>query len=318
MVRVDSDRVSRFAEYLRDAADVRPFHFSGDEPGAALPMRGADGALDLFFFCTAHQYGFWSERNGRYERPMIAPLEGKALKGSDYLFRCCTRALESRSDYFSPRHLKTLSDADWHRAFQDDNGINPLPMWDSHRAIIRGYIAWFAAEGTTPAEIVKRANASLHPLAAFLATAGRIPGYAEDPLRKKLQLLAVILENRPERFLRVTDPDAYEPIIDYHLQRSALRTGLVVVEDPALFRKLSARELVNEAEEQAVRAATFDAVAQLVRLSGKSVAAVDWFFFMNRRRCPEMTEPECAVCPVRASCRRETKLFQPVFRTTAY
>jgi hypothetical protein len=53
-------------------------------------------------------------------------------------------------------------------------------------------------------------------------------------------------------------------------------------------------------------------------LSGKSIQAVDWFFFNFRRRCPEMTEPECALCPVDPVCAHRKELFQPVFRTAFY
>jgi hypothetical protein len=35
-------------------------------------------------------------------------------------------------------------------------------------------------------------------------------------------------------------------------------------------------------------------------------------------RCPETTEPDCPACPVQKICARETALFQPVLRTTAY
>ena len=45
---------------------------------------------------------------------------------------------------------------------------------------------------------------------------------------------------------------------------------------------------------------------------------VDWFFFRNRTRCPEMTEPDCAVCPLDGACAQEKALFQPVHRTTFY
>jgi hypothetical protein len=43
-----------------------------------------------------------------------------------------------------------------------------------------------------------------------------------------------------------------------------------------------------------------------------------YFFFTNRTRCPEMTDPQCPVCPVQDVCARRTSLFQPVFRTEAY
>ena len=131
-------------------------------------------------------------------------------------------------------------------------------------------------------------------------------------------LLAIVLENRPEKFLPVRDPESAVPIIDYHLQRSALRTGLVRVEEGGLRRKLVDRELLREEEEAVVREATYEAIRRLMERSALSAAAVDWFFFQNRTRCPEMTEPDCPACPVQAICARETKLFQPVWRTTAY
>lgn len=317
-VTIDPHRLAEFARYLRVAGEVQPFHFCGAGPGQPLPPRGAPGVLELFFFVTAHQFGFWYEADGRYQQPMVATLEGVPLKGSDYLFRCATRVWEKRADFFDPARLAALDERALNTVFQDDQGRNPLPLWPENVNIIQGYIAWFLREATTPAALVDQANQSTYPLESFLARAGVIPGYAEDPLRKKLQLLAVILENRPEHFLRVTDPEAYEPIIDYHLQRSALRTGLVVVHEPALRARLAARQLVSEEDEQAVRSVTFEAIRQLCQQSGKSVAAVDWFFFTNRRRCPEMSVPDCAACPVQAICAQQVDLFQPVFRTTAY
>lgn len=317
-VITDPQRLEKFARYLCAAGEVQPFHFCGAGPGQPLPPRNAPGVLDLFFFVTAHQFGFWYEADGRYLKPMVAPLEGVDLKGSDYLFRCVTRTWEKRPDFFAPAHLAKLDEQALNAVFQDDHGRNPLPLWAENVNIIKGYAQWFLNEATTPGALVDQANQAARPLEAFLARAGVIPGYAEDPLRKKLQLLAVILENRPEHFLRVTDPDSYEPIIDYHLQRSALRTGLVVVNDAALRARLAARELVSEEDENEVRATTFEAIRQLCQRSGKSVAAVDWFFFTNRRRCPEMSVPDCAACPVQAICAQQVDLFQPVFRTTAY
>lgn len=317
-VTVDAARVEAFARFLGRAESVQPFHFCGSGPGQPLPPRDEPGVLEAFFFATAHQFGFWTEAGGRYHQPMIARVEEVPLKGSDFLFRCVTRAWETRADFFAPAHLATLDDAAWYRIFADDAGVNPLPMWSDNLSIIHGYTAWFQREATTPRAVVEQANAAARPLEAFLRKAGTLPGYAEDPLQKKLQLLAVILENRPEHFLRVTDPESYAPIIDYHLQRSALRTGLVVVRDAALRTRLEDRALVTDAEENEIRRATFAAIRQLCEQSGKSVAAVDWFFFTNRKRCPEMSEPECAVCPVQSICARQTRLFQPVFRTTAY
>ena len=141
---------------------------------------------------------------------------------------------------------------------------------------------------------------------------------ASAATRKKSALLAAILAQRPERFLAFGEGEDAPPIVDYHCMRSCLRLGLVTVADPALRTRLERRAVVDAEEEAAVRQACHDAVARIRELSGRPMGAVDWFFFQNRRRCPEMTEPDCAACPADAVCAHETGLFQPVHRTTAY
>lgn len=318
MISVDEKRVAVFAEFFRNRDDITPFDFCSLDEGVLFPGRSQEGVLEYFFYCTAHQFGFWHLESERYARPMTAAIDGNVYKGSDYVWRCATRRWSQEPGFFHPAHLQTLDDEAWDLLFRDDGGANPLPMWKEHLELSNAYCAWFQETGTTPAQIVASAQHHPKPLQEFLRLAGAVPGYREDALQKKLQLLAVILENRPEGFLQVSDPESYRPIIDYHLQRSALRTGLVHMDDPALRSRLEARTAVRSTEEQAVRQVTFDAVAQLVEMSGRSVAEIDYFFFSNRIRCPEMSEPDCPACPVQSICAKETNLFQPVFRTTAY
>lgn len=317
-VALDEAQIDAFVAYLKESAGIEPFDFCTRSEGFIYPERDRPGALETFFFACAHQFGFWTLAGDRWDKPMVARLDGRDLKGSDFLFRACTRACQADPEAFLPAALAARGNGQLSDLFRDDAGANPLPMWPEHLALIRGYAEWFRARGETPADVLRRAQAAPKPLCALLEILAEIPGYAEDPLQKKAMLLAIVLENRPERFLRVTDPESAVPIIDYHLQRSALRTGLVRIDDPALRKKLVAREWLSWTEEELIRAATYDAVGRLMARTGLSAAAVDWFFFQNRTRCPETTEPDCPSCPVQAICARETKLFQPVFRTTAY
>lgn len=317
-VTVDERQVEVFARYLAESVDVAPFDFCSLSEGFIYPERGRAGVLDCFFFSCGHQFGFWTLQGNRWEAPMIAPLDGKQLKGSDFMFRAVTRAWQRDPEAFLPSVLARRTDEGLDAMFHSDEGVNPLPMWEEHLGLIRGYAEWFLQRGLTPEDVVQAAAGTSKPLQALLAVCREIPSYAEDPMQKKAMLLAITLENRPEKFLPVRDPESAVPIIDYHLQRSALRTGLVRVTDEGLRQKLLGRELLREEEEGAVREATYEAIALLMKRSGLSAAAVDWFFFQNRTRCPEMTEPDCPACPVEAICARETKLFQPVWRTTAY
>lgn len=317
-VVLDDCRLVAFAAHLRAADDAAPFDFCSPSEGFIYPERNRPGVLEYFCFACAHQFGFWTLAGNRWEKPMVAPRDGRNLKGSDFLWCVCTRAWQQDPAALAPARLAARTDAELAALFHDDAGKNPLPMWPEHLALIRGYADWFGTRDLEPAALLARAQAAPRPLRALLDLLADIPGYAGDPLRKKAMLLAIVLENRPEHFLTVTDPESAEPIIDYHLQRSALRTGLIRVADPALRQKLEARRLLSAAEEDAVRTATCAAIGRLMKLSGRSAAAVDWFFFQNRTRCPETTEPDCPACPVRALCARETRLFQPVYRTTAY
>jgi hypothetical protein len=170
----------------------------------------------------------------------------------------------------------------------------------------------------TPSIMLAQVAGSPTPLRTFLSQLDHVGGYKEDPWRKKSTLLALILNQRPEAFLPFGAEEQPAPVIDYHLMRSCLRVGLIDVQDERLAQRLSERKLVEPAGESAVRQAAYQAIDQIVALSGKSMGAVDWFFFNARRRCPEMTEPECNLCALDPLCAHRKELFQPVLRTTFY
>jgi sugar/nucleoside kinase (ribokinase family) len=313
-VRVDSAQAERIAALIAALPDVNGFDFTG----AAFPPVHHPAALNFFFAATLQQFGFWSDDGTRYREPYIARLNGRALKGSDYLFAVYSRLWQDDADALTPPRHAALSFDEFAQWYRDDDGNAKMPALALHFEMARAYGRDMQALHWTPRDIVERANSSHKPLQTFLQLLDHIGGYKEDPLRKKATLLAVILQQRPETFLRVNPDKVVPPIIDYHLQRSCLRTGLIWVDDDALRQKLLRREIVSPDAEWAVRRAAYEAIVQVQKLSGKSMGAVDWFFFNARRRCPEMTEPDCARCAVDAVCAHEKSLFQPVLRTSFY
>jgi hypothetical protein len=132
-------------------------------------------------------------------------------------------------------------------------------------------------------------------------------------------LLTVILNDRPENLLPLRDDERLPPIVDYHLLRSCLRIGLIDVMEDDLYDKLVDRQIVSPAEEWAVRLPVYRAIEQVYELSGRRVGAVDEYFFSNaRKRCPEMSEPQCDICQVDSVCAQRIELFQSVLRTIYY
>jgi sugar/nucleoside kinase (ribokinase family) len=298
----DFDRIRAVARVL--AADTpKPFRF--DTPDGFFPPVNHPRAIEYFFAVVLHQYGFWHLDGDRWDGFFRGTIQGVELKGSDFVWRSATLALLAGKGSLVE--------------FLDDSGACPLPMLESHRELAADY-AKFTAK-YPPDRMLKDVNGEDFPLIALLKILEEVPGYREDPYRKKAMLLAMTLTNRPERFLNVRGAGSdmgWGPVVDYHIQRTALRTGLVVPLDEELRAKLNARTLLNAEEEDSIRRATFDAVEELANASGASHAGIDWLFFQARKRCPEVDPPDCPSCPLEPACGKQKKLFQPVFRTTYY
>ena len=312
-VRLDQDRIERVAGMLADEATEASLDFCG----FPFPDEGVPWALEMLAMATLHQYGFWLSDVDGWVEPMYGVAGGRRFKGSDYIWQAFTRAATQDASVLDP--ARAASDPMlFDTICADDSGSCPVPSIESHRDLQQRYGVALAGTGGF-AEIVAAANRSASPAAALLERLAVLPGYAEDPLAKKANLLAIILANRPERFLDLRDPESITPIVDYHLMRSCLRTGCVEIVDDELAHRIERRGWVDEAEEDEIRGACFDAIQSLVELSGLTQAAVDGFFFSNARRvCVEVEAPRCDECAAAAACARRTHLFQPVIRTTAY
>lgn len=313
-VAMDPERIVRIASILAGLPEVEPFPFTGP----LHPEVGHPHAVDLFFASTLQQFAFWTDDGGRYERPIVAEIGDRPHKGSDFLAACFRRWLADRPAGLRPGYQAELSADELRVRLADDRGRCPLPDLEARLKLARGYGRDMLALAVEPMDLVRQANAGERPLAALLGLLDRIGGYKEDPLRKKSALLAVILRQRPEAFLRHAVGDDAPPIVDYHVQRSCLRMGLVRIVEPKLRRRVERRELIDPASESEIRRACGLAVEELQRSSDRPMGAVDWFLFQNRTRCPEMSEPDCPRCPVDDACAHSRELFQPVLRTTFY
>ena len=316
-VTVDVARVDRIAHLISALADLRGFDFTGD----LFPAVGDADAVAWFTAATLQQFGFWYEHDGRWQRSMIADIDGTPRKGSDYLWAAYLRWHRSDPLAMKPTTQASMRTATWANVAADDDGHDPFPesaLWVQTAA---AFGRTLEALALTAGELVDAAARSERPMRALLTLLDHVGGYREDPLRKKAALLGVILRQRPERFLpapaEAGDDDA-PPIVDYHVQRTCLRTGMVHITDEALAAQVRSRAVLAADDEWAVRRAAFTAVARLASSSGRDMGAVDWFLFQMRTRCPEVGSPDCAACPAAPACARLVDLFQPVRRTTFY
>ena len=310
---VDNERTDAVATILPTVASGAALDFCG----SPFPDRDDPTALNVLTVGTLHQYGFWTDTANGYGDPMWASIDGVRRKGSDFIWHALTRS--ATADPTILHHGRLAADPLlFDLLCVDDTGSCPIPDVGSHRALQQAYGATIGPLGGIEAIIV-RVNASPDPLAAFLETLKTIPGFGEDPLAKKANLLALILANRPERFLDLRGPSSIAPIVDYHIMRTTLRTGCVKINDVDLLERLESRQWVSPESEGGIRIAARDAIDRLCTVSGLDVGAVDGFLFnLGRTLCLETEDPKCDLCPIAEACARKVDLFQPIFRTTAY
>jgi hypothetical protein len=223
--------------------------------------------------------------------------------------------MEQDEEFCSPARPAGMTREELLEVFRADDGSDPMPALELHLAQAWHYGLDMLALGRSPETVLRSAQASTHPLRTLLGHLDRIGGYKEDPLRKKSTLLALILSQRPERSLSLSDGDDAAPVIDCHLMRSCLRAGLIELLDDELRAALTDRKMIGARQEWVVRLAAYRAIQQVIDASARSPGAVDWFFFSARRRCCEMNRPERAQCPIDSVCAHRTELFQPVHRT---
>lgn len=314
MILVNKHRVARVAERIRNlpAAQTAPLTFTGP----LYPDPGQPGVLEYFFATTMQNYGFWIGDERGYIRPLDGVVGDKKLKGSDLMWTLSKRVYdEVGPQFFFPDQLYSM----------DPNAFDAwLPRkYDFQERSKRYFMAvefgkHCLACSVDCQTILDVCNKSTQPLGSFIRLTSRMPGYDRDRLLKKNALLAMILANRPEKFLKPGTDEEWPVIVDYHLMRVALRLGLVEATEPDEQSVLTGRKWAWPELEEKVRFATYDAVQTLVSLSGRTMSEVDFLLWSARRYCPEMEEPKCSQCVLADDCEKKTRYFQPVFRTTNY
>ena len=314
-IMIDADQVHKISAIVKDLSDADPFDFLSD----FLPPAGHPAALEFLFAVILQQFGFWTDKDGRYQEPMIAKIDGVKCKGSVYMFAAYNRLINKDPSFFTPERQALVTMDEMRNVFRADDGVDPMPALELHVEMANAYGRDMLALGLDPADLVAKVQMTKKPLGTFIKMLDHIGGYKEDLIRKKSNLLALSISQRPEAFLRFDRDETVSPVVDYHCMRAILRQGLVNVLDDTLHAKLANRELLTKDEEWVVRYAAYHIQEQVEALSGKPIGAVDWFFFnYTRSHCPEMTDPVCEECAVDGICAKRKEMFQPVLRTTFY
>lgn len=213
-------------------------------------------------------------------------VEGRRLKGADLLYHLGVEVYKNE-DSFTPRWLRDLTPEKAQKLLCFEGTC----IWDFFTRIfllrdVGSKVESFSdiLDVDTIEELARR----LSKLRAY-----------EDPVQKKIMLLAKFLDGRG--LIRLEDMEMAHVPVDNHLTRLALRLGIVRPSKELSLKMEKGVELTRE-EDVEVRAAVRDAWKEVSIRSGIDPFTLDDFLWpFGRSACHQ--DPDCHSCPFKRVCR---------------
>ena len=257
-----------------------------------MSPRAKIGLLDRFDLETALRILFFFMVINYDTRGISGVINGRYYRGSNYLLRLLMKLAEEDPGILDPSRMAKLELTDFLAWFGP-----PEKAKAPRRPVERVILLRDAAE-----KLLELYGGRVSAL--LEACSGRIGGPGglrerlsvfkafSDPLAKKTMVFAILA--MVEGLWEPLDPENITVGVDYHLQRVALRTGMVKVLDEKLLTKLKARRFVSAEEHNAIRSACLEAYTLVSRFSGLSQVELDQIFWHIGRCCCHYAEvPAC-------------------------
>jgi len=336
-VKVDEAQVAKLA------AGLSQFKFTFDQFDEPLLYPANSDApnrvANYFFFLVAIDH-----RTQREGRRYAGQVDGVSLHGAELLWALAKRRYDSDPGFFTAEHMATVTAAEVADTFRVRLPTPVDLLGPRDRAILlqdAGQTLSQEFRGSV-LDLVKRSEGFLvrSDEDGLLQLLRRFRAYS-DPLTKKSFLLVKFLERRG--FLHIRDPQNAHVPVDNVLQRVALRTGVVRVEDGPLDRKIRTETPITSQEDLAIRgevSAAFDSLSTALGMSPTKVGDIFWEFGRAHCTVPNATcerlpdevsvrvrrlisEGPVGICPFARGCRGFQKpelwtLKEPVYETTYY
>ena len=240
-------------------------------------------------------------------RTLQGYIDGKWLRGGDYLLAACRRRFDSDQDFFTANGMRSI-EGDELRALLSDDG-NPDHstidrvaervglLRNCARILLKRFngdimMIYNVSEGYL---IRKDGKGLLNLLKNFRAYS--------DPVEKKSFLLLLYLNE--SEIWKMKDLESLKIAVDYHVMRIALRAGLVKVIDDALAYRLKQRKRIKQSEDCEVRKAVREACSILSKCSGHTAFQLDTMLWnIGRSCCFYEHDPICGsrICHKREKC----------------
>ena len=240
-------------------------------------------------------------------RALQGYINGKWLRGGDYLLAACRRRFDSDQDFFTADRMKSIEE-DGLKALLSDDGTPDHSTIDRvaervgllrncARVLLKRFegnimMIYNVSEGY----LIRRDGKGLPNLLK------NFRAYS-DPVEKKSFLLLLYLNE--SGIWKIGDLENLKIAVDYHIMRIALRAGMINLVDNALASRLLQRKRVKQSEDSEVRKTVREACSLLSKYSGHSAFEIDTMLWnMGRSCCFYEDDPICDVrlCHKRDKC----------------
>lgn len=283
MVRVDRAQCRAVADVLRGAP------IPEDREDTTLPTFDRRRLPNLLFLVVAlcHQT---TPATG--EPPLEGHVDGRLLRGWDYLFQRFAFIASRDKGWTDPREWASCSAAALRTVLRDEIFGDRLTDAEGRAALTRDLGQVMERRGWTTID-------ELHEFCGG-RLAGATPNIVEelrtfraytDPVRKKSYYFLALMRNMG--LWTFVDPEHLGPPADYHEVRGHLRIGTVVVENAELSDRLARNALVSVADDNAIRAAVVEAIETIAADLEITPSRAHYMFWNVFRNICTRERPQC-------------------------
>jgi hypothetical protein len=232
------------------------------------------GNLLLFVVAICHQ----TTVPGR--PPLVGVVDGKSLRGWDYLIQRFAQAARADKRLLRPRRWEEMGTNELRLIYRNSDGEDLLTAIDERVLLINDLgNVMKAKEWESAAEIYEQCGGRVRTGSPNLIECLAYFRAYRDPVCKKSFFLLSVMQNTGLWVYK--DPALLGPPVDYHEVRGHLRIGTVAVVDSDLRHKLLQQEPVTAQEDIALRAAVFDAIMLISELTGLNNPSKLHYMFWN-------------------------------------
>ena len=139
--------------------------------------------------------------------------------------------------------------------------------------------------------------------------------FAEDPLEKKSSVFIHLLFLM--NLTKFNNINKMKPVVDYHIQRVALRNGRIKV-DHNFKKKIVQRNIITLEEDTMIRKSTIKALKITTNSAEMNIAQLNYLEWIHGRSICAREHPKCEQCPLKDVCDKKIELLDPVFKSSFY